>query len=420
MTRFGSQGPFHFASWGRVSLAIAGSLLLAGSGLAATEDDSFAKTKALALSRLMEAAKKLGRPLIVETTIEMAHIPDELWEGAMSLEPGQFLTLLAGWTGTKREQHNGVQLLLRDRQDGSPTGDSDAAQALAWASRLSPDQLKALLTPDGLSTAKLDDQTLWTLASVGGPSSLGLAMIRHRADSNVGVMGSPYVEFVREGKVRRVPLPGSDMRRIHRDDPVSPPADWRTLVPSVSLEETVPGPLDFGPGAWTPLYKMVNAATRQFDLQLGYDFRLAEAEVFAAGSMTEETWLKVFRRLVTSQDPSSSRRSETAEHGALALKNWFGSDPDSIPLQTEPLNGFTAKDFLEGREIALGGLLSQNPHLGDWARKQLNLGPNDRVRLGLRPILRLEAPGWRELPRRMLTGAHRVVFDNVGSIALDD
>lgn len=203
---------------------------------------------------------------------------------------------------------------------------------------------------------------------------------------------APQFEYTnpKTGASRVDQLGSMDANRPPRMSVPESGADRRTPIP---YEPHKPGPLDFGLGKVMTLQEFKLAAEKQFATVYEIDGRLMSSPVFVRGSMTKETFGKVYREVASAQHPLEAEPAPTQQEPSLA--ELLGTTASALAeASAEDLYGLKPDDFINGRTMTVGQLAALDPSIREQLAG-LGLGPSDQVRLKPGVIFIFDAGGSR-------------------------
>lgn len=182
----------------------------------------------------------------------------------------------------------------------------------------------------------------------------------------------------------------------------------------VPYEPHRPGPLDFGPGKVITLREFKSEAQAVFDTVYEIDARLMTAPVFVRGSMTKETFEKVYQEVASAQHPIEV--SPVPQNDAL--RRLLETKASSLAQDgKDKLWGLSPDDFVEGKTMTVGDLAALEESIGEYLLDTLGLTPSDQVRLKPGVLFIFDAGGTRTTgfagngTKRILTGkSNRIVI----------
>ncbi len=155
------------------------------------------------------------------------------------------------------------------------------------------------------------------------------------------------------------------------------------------------GPLDFGPGKVITIEEFKRTAEKQFATNYDIDARLMLAPVFVRGSMTKETFGKIYREIASAQHPVELERPPAPEEPSLAELLATTASP-LADASGDHLYGLKPEDFVTGRTMTVGQLAALDPSIREQLAG-LGLSPSDQVRLKPGVVFVFDAGGSRTL-----------------------
>ncbi|RME20939.1 MAG: hypothetical protein D6800_12650 [Candidatus Zixiibacteriota bacterium] len=291
--------------------------------------------------------------------------------------------------GAKRRwvQIDGVQVFTRVGFDYRATRSTETL--LALLAGLDEESLKRL-SSEGLSLGDLGSMGDAMLPYLAWDPAMAKILLDRGPNVQVQAQFAPQFAY-RDPKTGRVVT--DQLGFVDTGPPWSQsnvPSQPREPVP---YEPHRPGPLDFGPGKVMTLREFKAKAQAVFGTVYEIDARLMTAPVFVRGSMSKETFEKVYQEVASAQHPVEIRPVSQDDLLRELLETKAGSLAQDAK---DKLWGLSPDDFIQGKTMTVGELAKLDPSISEYM-ESLGLSPSDQVQLKPGVIFTFDAGGTRTI-----------------------